>query len=71
MKELFLISLNEAMLPDAVMQPVNLLVYLTFICAYVYFSKFMPKFDSHCKAEVHLHHPFQCCTCTNDTASYK
>lgn len=66
MKELFVLCLTGAMLPDTVMQAVVCL-YTDF---YVYFSKFMPWFESHCKAEIHLQHPFQCHAWTKDTASY-
>jgi len=38
LKEHFLMSLNGAMLPDTVMQAVNLLVHLTFICSCVLFK---------------------------------
>lgn len=48
----FLIFLNGAVLPDTVMQALNVLLHLTFIWAYMYFPKFMPVFEMHCRAQV-------------------
>lgn len=58
MKALFLISLNGS---HAVWYSYASLEFTCtpFLCAYMYFSKFMPKFENHCKAEVHLCQLFQ------------
>lgn len=55
MNVLFLIFLNGTMLPDTVMQAVNVLLDLTFTWAYMYFSEFVPMFEMHCGAQVYIH----------------
>lgn len=62
MKKLYFITSSGETLPDTVMQAVKLLAHVPFIYTCMYFSKFMCRLETQCKANVHPHHYFHCCT---------